>query len=164
MKKLQRWTNSQLFRSYISILDELRRRGIVRSANSPVADYAEVLVCHALDLKRELPSTKGYDAKDRRNRRYEIKGRRITIQNKSRQLSAIRDLESLHFDYLVVVLFNADFSLLRGGVIPVGQITTSAQYRKHDNAWILHARDTLFEKPGVRDITDRIRNTPSFVH
>jgi hypothetical protein len=46
------------------IIEELRDRGLTRSKNNPVADYAEHLVCKAFSLTPAEKSTKGYDAVD----------------------------------------------------------------------------------------------------
>ena len=65
----------ELLSFYAQTIDELFNRGIVRSANSPVSDYAEHLVCNALSLEAAPPSTKGFDATDNKGIRYEIKAR-----------------------------------------------------------------------------------------
>lgn len=150
-------TIRQLFEQFADTFVGLRQRGVVRSSNNPVADYAEFLVCKALALRREPASTKGYDATDKRGRRYEIKGRRPTAENRSRQLSAIRDLNGAHFDFLAIVLFAPDFSVTHAFVLSAAHAKAAARYRKHVNAWILHARDSLFSQRGVRDITELVR-------
>jgi hypothetical protein len=146
-----------LFALYGTVLGELRRRGIVRSTNGPVADYAEYLVIKALSLQLAPKSTKGYDATDDRGQRYEIKGRRLTAHNRSRQLSFIRGLDRRHFAYLAGVLFNEDFSVRRACLLPVELVEQEATYREHVNGWILHLRDSLWERQGVRDITAAVR-------
>jgi len=45
MTDLTAASNADLFRTYASVLRELRRRGVVRTNNAPVGDYAEWL-CH----------------------------------------------------------------------------------------------------------------------
>ncbi len=50
--------------------------------------------------------------------RYQIKGRRITRDNPSRQLSALRDLAKDNFDFLAGVLFAEDFGVIRAAIIP----------------------------------------------
>jgi hypothetical protein len=142
-----------LLKQYGSILAELQARGIVRSSNNPISDYAEVLVCKALRLTRQSASTKGYDATDRQGRRYEIKGRRPTAANRSLRLSAIRDIPGGHFAFLVVVLFAEDFSVRRAVVVPASAVRAAARYRNHVNAWILDARESLFGVAGCRDVT-----------
>jgi len=46
---------------FIKIGDDLKRRGITRSANNPVADLSELYFEKALRLTRAPKSTKGYD-------------------------------------------------------------------------------------------------------
>jgi len=139
---------------FSSVLDELRRRGTIRSTNNPVADYAESLVARALSLKLAPKSSTGYDAIDALGRRYEIKGRRPTKQNRSTQLSAIRGLDLEHFSFLAGVLFAEDFSVHRACLIPYKIVKEIAVYRPHVNAWILHLRDSIWSIPDVQDITD----------
>jgi hypothetical protein len=92
---------SELLSSYGVILDELRRRDIVRSSNNPLSDYAEVLFCKAFGWSRENNSAAGYDATDERTGiRYQIKGRRLMRHGASRQMSAIRNLDTTPFDQL----------------------------------------------------------------
>jgi hypothetical protein len=82
----------ELLVMYGRVLDILRLRGITRSTNNPVADYAEGLCARALNLKLADKSTAGYDATDPTGYKIEIKARRITKENGSRQLSAIRGI------------------------------------------------------------------------
>ena len=112
----------QLLAQYASLLETLRSRGVLRSANNPVADYTERLVAVGLGLKLVANSTAGYDALDpATGEKYEIKGRRISHRNVASmnpQVSAIRNLDAQHFDFLVGVVFNEDFSVERAVKIP----------------------------------------------
>ena len=146
----------KLFSLYADLMKELAERGIIRSTNNPVADYAEYLVSSALHLKLKQKSTAGYDAVDNNKRRYEIKARRLTPKNKSTQLSAMRNLKQKKFDYLVGVRFREDFTVERAVVIRHATVRKIAKYNKHTNAWDLHLRDSVCCLRGVVDITDRI--------
>jgi hypothetical protein len=97
---LRAFTVAGLLRLYSEIVEELVRRKACRSTNNPVADIAEMLVIKALRLMPAAKSTKGYDAIDGAGKRYEVKARRMTRRNPSRMLSAIRDCEARHFDFL----------------------------------------------------------------
>lgn len=130
----------------------------MRSSNSPVAGYAEFLVATALKLELATKSTKGYDAVSSDGVRYEIKARRPTRHNRSRQLSAIRNLPAEEFDYLAGVLFHRDYSIARGCLIPVETVGAMARYQEHTNAWILHLRDELWNLDEVEDITEQLRS------
>jgi hypothetical protein len=70
---------------------EMRDRKLIRSWNNPVADYAERLVAVRLDLELAPPVAQGYDAVDSSGRRYQIKSRRLTTQNKIRPLCGVPD-------------------------------------------------------------------------
>lgn len=70
-------TTLELLRAHGAILDELRRREIVRSTNSPISDYAEVLFCRAFGWTREGNSAAGFDATDVEGQRYQIKACRM---------------------------------------------------------------------------------------
>ena len=86
-----------------------------------------------------------------------MKNTRWSDHNTSRQLSAIRKLDEKHFDFLVGVLFNADFSIKRACVMPYEVAKGIATYRDHTNAWIIQLRDEVWQKPGVRDVTTVFR-------
>lgn len=158
MIDLERMAPSELFGLYANVLNELRRRGIVRSANNPVADHAESLVVKALTLDRAPESTTGYDAADSKGTKYEIKARRFTAHNKPAHFSAIRGLDKHHFTYLVGVLFGEDFSVLRAALFPVELVEEEARYRKRINGWLLSVRKDLWARPEVKDITKAIRD------
>ena len=158
------WTNfdlsslslSRLLKLYGEVLDELVSRSVCRSTNNPVADLAEFLVIEANGLTRAAKSTKGYDATDSDGKKHEVKSRRITAHNSSRMLSAIRDLENKHFDYLAGVLFREDFSFDKACLVPYNVVRDRAVYRKHVNAHILEPKDDLWSIPGVTDISPQV--------
>jgi len=154
--ELQTVTTRDLLRLYVRVLDELRSRGITRSTNNPVADYAEFLCAKALSLTKEPQSTKGFDASDATGQRYEIKGRRVTSHNSSRQMSALRDLESHHFEYLAGVLFREDFSVWKACLVPYGTVCQISKFVEHTNSWKFVLRDDVWDIPGVVDITNKV--------
>ncbi len=150
-------TAQGLLTNYCEVLKELRLRNLIRSTNNPVADIAETIVKLALKLDLVSGSTAGHDAIDTSGIRYEVKGRRITAENKSRQLSFIRGLDEDHFDFLVGVLFDQDFRILKACVIPKPTVQNLAKYVKHVNGWRLILADSVWEEEGVKDITEVLR-------
>ena len=62
-------------------------------------------------------------------------------------------LEEKHFDYLLVVLFDADFAVQRAALIPHRLVRELAVYRRHVNAHIVMLRDALWKRPEVEDVT-----------
>src|SRR5690606_8844173 len=61
---LGRATVRELLRLHAEVLDELRRREVVRTSNSPVGDYAELLFATAFGWELENSSAAGHDATD----------------------------------------------------------------------------------------------------
>jgi len=140
-------------RLHARVIEELKHRGVVRTKNNPVGDYAEWLVSQSLGLTLENNSAAGYDATDPEGVKYQIKARRVTLDNKSRQLSAIRKLEAADFDQLVGVLFDADFNVMAAYQMPHSVMVEHAKYRSHTNAHIVHLKGTLLGDPNVMVIT-----------
>jgi hypothetical protein len=153
---IQSRTVRQLLSDYGAILDELRRREIVRSANSPLSDYAELLFCKAFDWARENNSAAGHDATDKQGVRYQIKGRRLTRHNASRQMSAIRNLDNTPFDQLAGVLADEGFRVIRAALVPVAVVRTRSVHVAHTNSWKFLLRDDVWTLPGVRDVTGEL--------
>jgi hypothetical protein len=146
-----------LLKAYSAILRELRNRNLIRSTNNPVADIAETLVALALKLQLASGSTAGHDALDAVGVRYEIKGRRVTKENKSRQLSFIRGLDKDHFDFLVGVLFDESFLVIKACIIPKSIVLKLAKYVKHVNGWCLILSDSVWHEVGVQDLTEPLQ-------
>jgi hypothetical protein len=154
---LTQLTDSHLLEHYAEVMQELQRRGITRSTNNPVANLAERLVVRALSLKGMPESTKGYDAIDAQGRKYEIKGRRPTQSNQSRQLSFLRELDKQHFDFLAGVLFNENMTIMKACLVPHATVLENSRFTKHGNAWIFYLRDSVWAMPGVRNITKELK-------
>lgn len=146
---------SELLETHTGVLDELRERGILRSANNPTGDYAEWLFCRAFGWEQAANSVKGFDATDEDGIRYQIKGRRMHQHNTSRQLSAIRDLEG--FDVLAGILFDASFAVARAALIPSEVVRERSKFTQHTNSHRFLLRDDIWNAPGVRDVTASLR-------
>ena len=148
---------SDLLADYAAILEELRRRDIVRSSNNPLSDYAELLFCKAFQWEREKNCKAGYDATDNSGIRYQIKGRRLTKYNGSRQVSAIRGLDKVPFEYLAGLLVNENFQIIRAALVPFLIVRDRSVRVNHTNSWKFHLRDDVWDLPDVRDVTADLR-------
>lgn len=160
MDNLTSVTISELLQFHGAVIDELKRRGVVRSKNNPTGDYAEWLAATRLGLMLESNSAKGFDATDSQGLRYQIKGRRVTLDNPSTQLGVIRNLEEKDFDFLLAVIFDADWRVLRAARIPHRTVENLATFRKHQNGHIMHLRPAVLGIPDVEDITDILTGLP----
>lgn len=155
--KLEEMKVAELLKLHAGINEQLRTRGIVRSANSPTGDLAEYLFCKAFGWQQANNSVRGYDATDSKGTRYQIKARRVHRRNKSRQLSAIRDLASGNFDILAGVLFDDDYNVIRAALIPRAVIEVRSKYIAHTNSNNFMLQDEIWLLDGVEDVTDEIR-------
>jgi hypothetical protein len=150
-------TPPELLMLHSKVADELRGRGITRSSNNPTGDLAEYLFCKAFGWDRAGNSKASIDAVGADGLRYQIKGRRSNRFNKSRQLSAIRDIEGNHFDFLAGVLFNEDYTIMRAALVPHAVALERATYVKHTNSHRFLLRDDVWNAPSVRDVTTQLK-------
>jgi len=154
---LEKLSPRELLSLHANIMEELRARGILRSSNNPTADLAEVIFCRAFSWRRsDTNSAPNIDAVGPDGARYQIKGRRVTRHNASRQLGAIRDFTGRHFDFLAGVLFNEDHTVLRAALVPYSVVAERATFvqRTNSHRFILH--DDVWTAPGVRDVTQEL--------
>lgn len=150
-------TTAELLASYGAILSALRERGVIRTENSPVGDYAEYFAARAFDLTLADNSGIGWDGRDSAGIRYQIKGRRITRWSTSRQLGTMRGLDGDPFDVLVGVLLDEQCVVLRAALIPIATVRTLARRSEHVNGSSIFLRESVWLEPGVVDVTDRLR-------
>ena len=148
-------TVAELLKLHVQIGEELRSRGVVRSANTPTGDLAEYLFCNAYGWKRAPNSKRGYDAEAEDGTRYQIMGRRVHRRNQSRQLSAIRNLADGHFQVLAAVLFDDCFTVKRAALVPRPIIEKEATYYTNSYRFMLH--DGVWSISEVTDATRRIK-------
>jgi hypothetical protein len=154
---LSRHSAAQMLLLHGQIAEELRARGITRTSNNPTGDLAEFIFCKAFNWTQAVNSKSNIDAVDAAHLRYQIKGRRITRHNGSRQLGAIRDLDGAHFDFLAGVVFSEAYGVLKAALIPPAVVTARATFvpRTNSHKFILH--DDVWSAPGVRDVTAELR-------
>jgi hypothetical protein len=147
----------ELLTLHATVAEELRSCGITRSSNNPTGDLAEYLLCKALGWSQAGNSNANIDATAPDGMRYQIKGRRMTRHNKSRQLSGIRDFQARHFDYLAGAVFMESYEVFRAAIIPYpwrkpalrsSYTPTAIEFILHDNVWNVE---------GVRDVTAELR-------
>lgn len=143
-------SDAEVLARYNEIWKELKRRKIVRSSNNIVADYAEKIASEKLGLSLSKQSTKGYDATDTDGKRYQIKARKASENHAAMQMGIIRDLNDNPFDFLVIVLFNDDFSIRGMWELPVDTVRKHTMFSKHQNGHILVFKKKIKEDPTVK--------------
>lgn len=147
----------ELLRLHVKVGDELRKLKITRSSNNPTGDFAEYIFWKAFGWQLTGNSNPHFDALGADGTRYQIKGRRVTRENKSRQLSAIRELGGSNFDFLAAVLFDHDFGIMRAAIIPVDVVKRRSSFVERTNSHTFLLRDEVWGDPGVQDVTEALR-------
>jgi len=146
----------ELLSLHSEILMELRSRGVIRTKNNPVGDYAEWLVSKALGMTLLSNSSAGADAIDADGMKVQIKARRVTPDNASRQLSALRNYEAADFDYLIAVIFDETYNVLDAYKIPHVVIRDYARHSDHVNAHIINLKGAILADPRVISIKENL--------
>jgi hypothetical protein len=162
MRPLTQSSDSELFALYGSVMGELLRRHLVRTANAPAGDYAEYLVASALGGELAPNSEKSWDVKTSEGKRVQVKCRVVADPPKpgERQLSPFR---SFAFDDLVIVLFARDYSIWRAVQIPVEVVKALSRHRTHVNGYVLMATDSVLSSTATTDLTEALRGAASRV-
>jgi len=150
--QLSELTVKELLQLQAAATNELKSRGVVRTQNNPLGDYTEWLVSEALGLELQANSKAGYDGINKEGERVQIKGRRVTPTNNSRQLSAIRKYADKDFDSLAAVIFDEHFNVLEALLVPHEVVGEYASYREHVNAHILILKGPILSDPRVKSI------------
>jgi hypothetical protein len=130
-------------------MQELRARKLIRSSNSVTSDYGEYVAARRIGLRLVSKNTKGYDAVDNHNLRYQIKSRRPTRYNKSKQLGVIRKIDSRPFDFLIAVVFNEDFSSKQIWKIPIRIVKKHSKFSELQNGHIFVLNNNVTRERGV---------------
>jgi hypothetical protein len=146
-----------LLNLHAKIAEELRSRRVIRSANNPTGDLAEILFCRAMGWKQAGNSHPSADATAQDGTLYQIKGCRMSRPKSSRQLGAFRNLPDCKFQFLAAVLFKADYSVHRAAIVSHALVLQNSYYTKHTNSWLFYLRDPVWDWPEVLDVTDDLR-------
>jgi hypothetical protein len=143
----------QLLVSHSAALAELRTRNVVRTGNNPTGDYVEWLVAARLGLTLEANSAIGFDACGPDGTRYQIKGRRLASAKGPAQLGVIRNLQAFHFDFLIAVVMNDDWSVRYAAKIPHAALASMAKFQSHVNGHVLWMKPSLLDVESVEDLS-----------
>lgn len=150
-------SETDLFSLYRAILSELKGRGVIRTENAPVGDYAEYLVATALGGQRAPNSEKSWDVLGNDGEKLQVKARVVSdpVAPGQLQLSPFR---SFSFDAAVIVLLSAtDYAVRRASKVPRYVVESSAVHRQHVNGKVLFARPEVMGHPDATDLTAILR-------
>ena len=155
---LTRRTTSVLLADYAAILDELRDRGVVRTANPPAGDYAELLVKTALCGELVDPSVKGHDGVLPDGTTIQVKTRVVTSPRRPGQLQT-SPFRSWSIGKVALVLLNADdYSVVQGVLLPSATARALSTPRAHVNGDVLMMTAAVLDHPEAEDITQMLND------
>ena len=139
----------ELLSFYVDVENEFIRHKISRKHGEIVGGYTEMLVCQTLGLRPTEIEMSGYDATDPedRNKRYQIKGRRVNSQ-----MGAIKRLDPPGFDFFVGVIYKPDFTVLRAAKIPYDVLVKLSELRRTTNGHQLSLTNKVMQRDDVEDI------------
>lgn len=155
---LARISVKDLLRFYGEILQQLKERQILSTRDSPIGGYGEWLVERAFGGTRQANSSKGVDVIASDGVRLQVKTRWLPMERDSRQLSAIRNLDGVGFDYLVAVLLDKDFEVAEAYQMPHAAVARLATRAQHTNSHRLVLTPKVCRDAECVDITERIRS------
>lgn len=147
----------ELLGGWSLVLAELQRRGVIANRNSPIEGYAEWLVAKAFKGTRLANSSKSIDVITANGERLQVKARWLFEKRGSRQLSAIRNLDQIGFDYLVAVLFDRGFHVREAYQISHAAVRRLSTVAGHTNSHRLVITPKVCRDPECTDITAMVR-------
>lgn len=147
----------ELLRQYAAILAELRDRGVVRTRNAPLGDYAEHLATKVYGGTLVANSVKSYDLLAADDRRVQVKAR--TVGPDTRASAVFSAFRSFDFDIAVLITFDsATYALRQAREVPAADLETAGRHSAHINGRLIKITTGL--RLGV-DVTSRFRATAS---
>lgn len=146
-------TVPELLGQYAAILAELHRRGVIRTRNAPLGDYAEHLALSVYGGEIAANSAKSYDITAADGRLVQVKARTVAETTKlSAKYSAFR---SWDFDVAVFVAFEAStYGLVYAREVPAHEVREAARFSSHVNASTVSLR--VVPRLGA-DVSDQFR-------
>jgi hypothetical protein len=139
----------KILRNYLSCIKKLEKLEIVRT-NNITSELGEYFACKKLKLTRAKKGNKGFDAIDKKGKKYEIKTRKTNQKDDVKQTFPIYNLKFNYFDYLLLVNLDYYFELERIIIIPTKVIKKFV--KKKQNKSRFGISNELLKERGVKDI------------
>ena len=141
----------KLWKSY-NASSKLLKEKLGRTSNL-VGEYAEYLVNEYLDGELLTASFASADIKAPNGDFHQVKSRKIS-NGQTTQLGIIR---SWDFDFLTVVLFDDNGSVVKGLIYPKSVAERYAVENEHQNGWVISTTKEFLDDDNKVDITQKIR-------
>ncbi|MBN2891601.1 MAG: hypothetical protein JXL97_07030 [Bacteroidales bacterium] len=151
---------TDLWKNYNTSSKQLKEK-LGRTSNL-VGEYAEYLVNEYLNGELLTASHASADIKAPNGDLHQVKSRKIT-NGQTTQLGIIR---SWNFDFLTIILFDDNGSVIKGLIYPKSIAEKYAVENEHQNGWVISITNEFLNDENKLDITQKIRqiNNDSQVH
>lgn len=152
-RPLEGFSTPTLLRQYADILAELRARGVIRTANAPVGDYAEHLAQRVYGGTLETNSVKSHDLLSAASKRIQVKARAVgKANNRTTKFSTFR---SFQFDLACFLLFDVrTYDLIWARELSPDVARSLARHSDHVNGD--HLTRAVVEREG-KDVTPNFK-------
>jgi hypothetical protein len=149
-------TTAELLTISRKVLQELRSRAVLRTANAPAGDYAEYLVQGAYGGTLAPNSEKSWDVLTDDGRKLQVKCRALSRGRGTMLFSPFR---SFNFDAAVFVLLSGeDLVVVSATEVPTPTVRSIASFRAHVNGHVVSKRDLDRALAlDALDVTSRLR-------
>ncbi|MBP8227923.1 MAG: hypothetical protein KAX67_07765 [Pararheinheimera sp.] len=150
----------ELLLAYEAIKQRLQHLGYSSSHTDPVGQYAEHLVAKLYSAQRTRNGTAGCDLISHDNLRIEVKCRVARRDGYVPKTYIMDSNVQSQFDYLVYIVFDKNYEVLRAVGMTVDVFKQVANYVKHANSagkWVYKASEKNMQQPGVDDLTQDLR-------
>lgn len=145
-------TAKELLAGYVGTLNELLRRGLIRTRNAPLGDLMEYVANVAYDGALAANSAKSHDLTAADGRLIQVKARAIVPGGRMQAFSAVR---SFDFDALVFVVIDAlTYQLSWAREVGVEETRSLGSYVGHTNSTAI--RVSKVRNAGI-DVTAKMR-------
>jgi hypothetical protein len=153
---LTKRSTRDLLALWAAILRELRRRGLVRTANNPIGDIAEELVARHFKGERAGFSNAGWDVETSDGERLEVKAIRLGEVKTRSNLSPIPPTST--YTSVIIVAFDKDLRLKEALRVPRATVESRFQPRKRDGARVIRLGPGLRSDLSVErlDLSDEV--------
>lgn len=138
-----------LLSQYAEILAELRARGVVRTSNAPLGDYAEYVALRAYGGTLAPNSAKSYDLLTIDERRVQVKARTVSLTTSPSAVFSV--FRSFDFDVATLIVLDArTYGLQWAREMSPEDVRGASRWSPHVNGHLLQVRRA--EKLGT-DVT-----------
>ncbi|OAN33471.1 hypothetical protein A4X16_06945 [Microbacterium sp. H83] len=152
-RPLEAHSTPALLGQYAGILAELRARGVIRTANAPVGDYAEHIAQQVYGGTLANSSVKSHDLLSEASQRIQVKARAVgRASNRTTKFSTFRSFE---FDLACFLLFDSrTYDLIWARELLPDVARSLARHSDHVNGD--HLTRAVVEREGT-DVTAEFR-------